>query len=120
MPISLKIYSYNKCGTCRKAIAWLNKNNIEYELIDIIVNPPTKKEITFAIKQLGSTKYLLNTSGKSYRSIGANVIKSMSQVELINLLNADSKLIKRPFAIKNSGDTLVGFDENKWNDSLLS
>ena len=26
----LKIYSYNKCSTCRKAIAWLIKNNIRF------------------------------------------------------------------------------------------
>ena len=27
---TLRIYSYNKCTTCRKAIAWLIQNNIEY------------------------------------------------------------------------------------------
>ncbi len=120
MTISLKIYSYNRCATCRKAIAWLIENNIKYQLIDIISSPPSKKEINNAVKQLGATKYLLNTSGKSYRSIGANTIKSMSQDKVIELISSDAKLVKRPFVIKNNGDIIVGFNELKWNESILS
>ena len=64
MPNSLKIYSYNKCATCRKAIAWLKKNNVEYQLFDIITNPPSKNEISVAFKKLGEIKYLLKTRVK--------------------------------------------------------
>ena len=116
----LKIYTYNKCSTCRKAIAWLEEKNIEYQLIDIINTPPTKNQFYLAMKQLGAIKYLLNTSGKSYRSIGANKIKSMSEDQIIKLLISDSKLIKRPFVINNNGDILVGFNEIKWSNCLIS
>jgi len=120
MSNTLRIYSYNKCSTCRKAISWLIDNNIEYQLIDIINSTPTKDEIVSATKQLGAIKYLLNTSGKSYRAIGAKKIKSMSEFQIIELLSSDSKLIKRPFVIMNTGDILVGFDELKWNNSILN
>ena len=117
---TLRIYSYNKCATCRKAISWLIKNNIDYQLIDIINSPPTKDQITLAVKQLGAIKHVLNTSGKSYRAIGATKIKSMSEFQIIELLDSDSKLIKRPFVINNKGDIFVGFNESKWNTGILN
>ena len=117
---TLRIYSYNKCATCRKAVSWLIQNNIEYQLIDIINNPPIKDEIALAVKQLGEIKYLLNTSGKSYRTIGAKKVKSMNESQIIELLNSDSMLIKRPFVINNNGDILVGFNELKWKASILN
>ena len=89
-------------------------------MIDIINSPPPKNELTLALKQLGAIKYLLNTSGKSYRTIGANKIKSMSEDQIIQLINSDSKLIKRPFVINNNGDILVGFNETKWNNCIIS
>ncbi len=119
MVSSLKIYSYVKCGTCKKAISWLKSNNIEFKLLDIIENPPSRDSIIEAISQLGDIKYLLNTSGKSYRSIGAGVIKSMPRDKVIQLLISDSKLLKRPFLISDKGRILVGFNEDKWIDTLL-
>ncbi len=110
----LTIYSYVKCGTCRKAINWLDENNIDYDLLDIIDNPPSKENILGAIKQLGNRKYLLNTSGKSYRSIGAETIKAMSDNEVLKLICSDSKLIKRPFAIDSRGKFFVGFSKSDW------
>ena len=94
----------------------LNKNNIDYQLIDIIETPPLKKDIIEAIRQLGDRKYLLNTSGKSYRSIGASSIKSFSDKEVIELLDSDSKLLKRPFLINKEGKVLIGFNELKWEE----
>ncbi len=120
MEESLKIYSYAKCGTCKKALAWLNQNDIEYELIDIINSPPSKEEINIAINKLGSVKYLLNTSGKSYRQIGASAIKAMKKEEIIKLLNSDSKIIKRPFVINSYSEVLIGFNELKWESFFLS
>ena len=31
----VRVYSYSRCATCRKALSWLDSNKIEYELIDI-------------------------------------------------------------------------------------
>ena len=120
MTISLTVYSYEKCGTCRKAIAWLNLNKIDYKLIDIIDSPPSKKDISEGIKQLGNVKYLLNTSGKSYRTIGASVIKSMSKNEVIDLLSSDSRLLKRPFVKSHNGIITVGFKEISWESTFLN
>lgn len=30
-----KVYCYDRCSTCKKALAWLDSQGIEYEKIDI-------------------------------------------------------------------------------------
>ena len=112
------VYSYSKCGSCKKAINWLKENNINYRLIDIIENPPSKALIAKAIKQLGDSKYLFNTSGASYREIGSSTIKKMSIEKQVELLGNDSKLIKRPFLISNNGYFLTGFKPKVWEEHL--
>ena len=116
----MRVYSYSRCSTCRKALNWLKDKNITYNLIDITERPPSKEKISDAIKELGDRKYILNTSGKSYRAIGAESIKAMSEKELIALLSKDGKLIKRPFVISNDLRIIVGFNEAKWEDFFFS
>ena len=67
------------------------------------------------VKKLGAIKYLLNTSGKSYREIGSAKIKSMTDSQVIKLIEIDSKLIKRPFVYSN-GLIIVGFNDKNWKN----
>ena len=67
----------------------------------------------------GDRKYLLNTSGATYRSIGSDVVKKMTDNELFEKLFIEPRLIKRPFLYKSSKCFLVGFKEDKWAEKLL-
>ena len=67
----------------------------------------------------GDRKYLLNTSGLMYRSIGADVVKKMTDNELFEKLLMEPRLIKRPFLYKSNKCSLVGFKEEKWAEKLL-
>ena len=49
----MKLYSYNKCGTCRKAIRFLEDRKVKFELFDITENPPTKQILKSAMKAKG-------------------------------------------------------------------
>ncbi|AAP99556.1 MULTISPECIES: arsenate reductase family protein [Prochlorococcus] len=120
MTASLKIFSYARCSTCRKALAWLNLQNIKYKLFDIIDSPPSKEMISDAINQLGDRKYLFNTSGKIYRSIGASAIKIMNDENVVDLLNSEGGLIKRPFVMHPNGRFLIGFNQSIWEDFFLN
>ena len=70
--------------------------------------------------QLGDRKPLFNTSGQSYRALGAAVIKAMSDAEALDALAADGRLIKRPFVVCADGTVLVGFKPQEWTDRLLA
>ncbi|WP_010316664.1 Spx/MgsR family RNA polymerase-binding regulatory protein [Synechococcus sp. CB0205] len=118
----LRLFSYSKCGTCRKALQWLDQQgfsvgNGNLELIDITLDPPGMDDLRLAFKSLGR-KRLFNTSGQSYRALGAAAVAALSDDEALAALAADGKLIKRPFAITEAGTALVGFKPEEWQAAL--
>ena len=72
-----------------------------------------------ASKMYGDRKYLLNTSGSSYRLLGSQVVKDMNDKEFFKALFDDPKLIKRPFLSFSNHSYLIGFKEEKWAEKLL-
>ena len=107
-------YSYPKCSTCRKASKWLDQNNINYQLIDIVKEPPSKKFLELALIQFSlDIKKIFNTRGKSYKSIGIDIL-DLTKKKIIELLSNDGKLIKRPFLIINESKLILGFNESEY------
>ena len=107
-------YSYPKCSTCRKASNWLDLNNINYQLIDIVKEPPSKKILELALKQFSlDKKKIFNTRGKSFKSMDVDIL-DLTKKEMIKLLSNDGKLIKRPFLIINESKLILGFKESEY------
>lgn len=117
----MRLYSYRACSTCRKAQTWLNEQRLAPDVIDITTQPPTLAELSLALAQLGR-KRLLNTSGQSYRALGAKAVAAMDDAQLLALLAADGRLIKRPvlIAANTTGEqrVLTGFRPQEWQDLL--
>jgi len=115
MPI--KIYQYPKCSTCRKALKFLDANNINYTAVDITEQPPTKTELKQMLKhQNGELRKLFNTSGVQYRELKIkDKLPTMTEKEAIDLLAQNGKLIKRPFLLTQTTG-FVGFKEDLWQD----
>src|SRR5690606_36550204 len=42
--MTIEVYQYPKCGTCRKALRWLDEHGVTYNSIDITENPPSEAE----------------------------------------------------------------------------
>jgi arsenate reductase len=65
---------------------------------------------------------LLNTSGQSYRALGAAAVAAMDDNQLLAALAADGRLIKRPvlIAIDTRGEErlITGFKPQEWQDLL--
>ncbi len=105
----MKLYSYNKCGTCRKAIRFLEDRKVKFELFDITENPPTKQILKAAMKAKGLKK-LFNTSGVQYRELKIkDKLATMTDIQAIELLASNGRLIKRPIAVDKDKIT-VGID----------
>lgn len=112
-----RLYGYGGCGTCRKAMAWLKSRGIAIEMIDITLQPPSPAELRSALGQLGCSR-LFNTSGQSYRALGAAAVKAMDDEQALAALAADGRLIKRPFLIAADGRIVTGFREQEWQGLL--
>ncbi len=109
----MKLYSYNKCGTCKKAIKDLEAKSIKFEIIDITEKPPSKKVLKAAIKAKGLNK-VFNTSGVQYRELKIkDKLKSMTESQAIDLLASNGRLIKRPIAVDKDKIT-VGFNADEF------
>lgn len=116
----MHVFSYNRCSTCRKALAWLTDQGFDYQLHDIITEPPSRLQLSAALHFFGDRKPLFNTSGQSYRSLGSATIKAMGDEEALDALAEDGKLIKRPFLQHPDGTFLVGFKPEVWMKTLLN
>ena len=115
----MKLYTYAKCGTCRKAVAWLKARGIDPEEMPIRERPPSKAELKRMLKGLGGElRRLFNTSGQDYRALNLkDRLPNMSVDEAIRLLAGNGNLVKRPFLLTDAGDA-VGFDEARWSELL--
>jgi arsenate reductase len=117
--MTLKLYQYDRCGTCRKARQWLDGQGIAYESIDITQTPPSQAELEQMLAfQGGQLRKLFNTSGQRYRELKlSDRLPTLSADEALALLASDGKLIKRPFLL--TGTTgLVGFRAPEWQQAL--
>ncbi len=113
------LYAYKNCDTCKKAITWLDENNIPYELKAIRETPPTLEELTFAMKYFsGDLRRLFNSSGTDYRDMKIKEqLSCMSEEDAVKLLSENGNLVKRPFLI-GEGKVLTGFKAELWNNAL--
>ncbi|MDP5275198.1 arsenate reductase family protein [Chengkuizengella axinellae] len=115
--MSLKVYEYSRCGTCRKAIKWFKEKNLDVHLIPIVEEPPSASEISDLIETSGlDIKKFFNTSGQVYKEMSLkDKLPSMSTEEKIDLLASNGKLLKRP--IVTDGDKVtVGFKEETYDE----
>jgi len=114
-----KIYEYDRCSTCKKALKYLDAKRKKYERVPIVEQPPTVTELKTMLGYLkadGKTfKNLFNTSGEQYRAlkIGDRIKAGMTEQEAIALLSKNGKLIKRPFLLTEKGGA-TGFQTEAW------
>lgn len=111
--MSITIYEYPKCSTCRNAKKWLDEHNVEYNAVHIVENPPSKEEIKELYEKSGlELKKFFNTSGKKYRELGLkDKVASASNEELFEILASDGMLLKRPIVTDREKVTLGFKDE---------
>ena len=112
----MKLYGYMKCGTCRKAIKWLDARGVGYDFIDITQAPPTQAELKKALQAGYVIKDLFNRSGGQYRELNMKYkLPIMTQAEALKLLAGNGYLVKRPICLKGDKAT-VGFKEEVFEE----
>ena len=118
--MSLTVYQYAKCSTCRKALKFLDANNIPYTAVDITEKPPTKAELKQMLKHQDNNLHrLFNTSGVQYRELKVkDQLPTMTETEALHLLSQNGRLIKRPFMLTETS-WFVGFKESIWTQPLI-
>ena len=111
-------YSYLKCSTCRKAAKWLESKDFEFQLIDIVKEPPLVNYLNLALEQFSDDKKrIFNTRGKAFKTLNLDIY-GLSREEIIKLLLSDGKLIKRPFLFYEK-KVILGFNEIEYAKQFM-
>jgi len=105
--MTLQVYGIPNCGTCKKALSWLETNNVSYDFIDTKTAPPSRDMIAEWVAALGS-KPMRNTSGQAYRAI-CEAKQSWSDDQWIDAFAENAMLLKRPLFVQDGKAVLVGF-----------
>jgi arsenate reductase len=117
--VTIRVYQYPKCSTCRKALAWLEARGLTVEKHDLVAEPISLAKLTELLRRSGLplTRFF-NVSGESYRAGGfKDRVPSMTEHEKLVALSKNGKLVKRPIVDvtgKDGDAVLVGFDEKAY------
>ena len=116
----VKVYCYQRCSTCQKALKWLQAHGVGHEIIDIKTDHPDEETLRAYYERSGlPLKRFFNTSGIPYRELGlSKKLPDMPEDEQLRLLATDGMLVKRPLVV-GDGFVLTGFREAEWEAKLL-
>ena len=104
---SIQVYGIPTCGTCKKALQWLDTQQIDYEFINTKEQPPSAAQIAQWVDILGD-RPMRNTSGQSYRALD-EVKDTWNQADWVTAFSNDVMLLKRPIFVKDGVAVAVGF-----------
>jgi arsenate reductase (glutaredoxin) len=104
---SIQVYGIPTCGTCKKALQWLDAQEISYEFVNTKERPPSHELIASWVQSLGE-KPMRNTSGQSYRSLDETK-DTWNETEWVKAFSEDVMLLKRPIFVKDGIAIAVGF-----------
>jgi len=115
----MQFICYSRCSTCKKAQAWLDDHEINYEIRPIKEDNPSEDELRAWQKLSGlPLKRFFNTSGLLYKELElSKKLPAMSDDEQFKLLASDGMLVKRPLLI-DAGKVIVGFKEAEYEKLL--
>ena len=104
----IKLYGIRNCDTVRKAIKYLDVNDIRYQFIDYRKNPISLEKLQTIVSIVG-WENLINRRSTTYRSLSKKQKKNINYDLVLNY----PTLIKRPVLITED-EVLVGFSEKKY------
>jgi arsenate reductase len=104
----IQLYGISNCDTVRKAIKYLDVNDIRYQFIDYRKNPISLEKLQTIVSIVG-WENLINRRSTTYRSLSEKQKKNINYDLVLNY----PTLIKRPVLISED-EVLVGFSEKKY------
>lgn len=104
------IYTTPSCTSCRKAIDWLEENEIPYEQRNISTEPLSKDEIKSIMSLTeNGTDEIISTRSKAFTELNVD-IDEIPLSDLFTLIQSKPNLIKRPI-IADDKRIQIGYNE---------
>ncbi len=101
------LYHNPRCSKSREALALLQANGCEPDIVLYLDNPPTAKALKGLLATLGTdARQLLRKNEDAYKELNL-ADEKLSETALIKAMITNPKLIERPIFI-NNGKAIVG------------
>ncbi|MFK7955198.1 MAG: Spx/MgsR family RNA polymerase-binding regulatory protein [Lysobacterales bacterium] len=111
----MKVYGIKQCDTCRKALAFLNDQSVEFEFVDLRQSPVASDTLKTWFSQLGADT-LINRRSTTWRQLDESAREAVMGGD-VSLLENHPTLIKRPL-VEWGDEITVGFNPSSWRDQL--
>lgn len=103
-----EIYGIKNCDTMKKAFRWLEEQQVNFVFYDYKKQPPSDAFLQSCLEKL-DWESLINKRGTTWRKLDESIKTRLSQDTIIEVLQSNPSMIKRPLLIHNQEITL-GFD----------
>ena len=111
--MSVKIFGIKNCDMMKKAMRWLDSNDIEYEFHDY-KKEGVDSELLKRWCGLIPWNTLLNTRGTTWRKLSKSERSNVGEEKACELMMAYPSLVKRPVLVDGYGQVYVGFSEAQY------
>ena len=110
--MSTKIYHNARCSKSRATLAILEQNDVDFDVVNYLVNPPSESEIKSILKDLGiNARDLLRKGEAKFKELGLSD-KTLSEDHLIKSMIEFPILIERPIVRTEKGAVIGRPPEN--------
>lgn len=111
----MTVYGIKNCDTVKSAIAWLKRNEVDFEFHDYKTKGIEERKLKDWCKQVG-WESLLNKRGTTWRKLTQSEQAEVdNEKAAILLMLSKTSIIKRPLIEKNERVIALGFDENSYS-----
>ncbi|MDT2737879.1 transcriptional regulator Spx [Enterococcus pseudoavium] len=108
----IKLYTSASCTSCRKARAWLQENQLEFEERNIVSEPLAREEIIELLSMTETgTDELISTRSKVYEKLAID-FNDLTFNELVATIEEYPNLLRRPI-IFDTTRFQVGYNEDE-------
>ena len=110
--MNAKIYHNTRCSKSRAAVAILEQNDVDFDVVNYLIDPPSELELREILNDLGmSARELLRKGESKYKELGLSN-KSLSEDDLIKAMLEFPILIERPIVRTEKGVAIGRPPEN--------
>lgn len=97
------IYHNSNCGTSRNTLALIRNTGIVPQIIEYLINPPTREQLLTLISSASLTvREAIREKGTPYLELGLDNL-ALSDAQLIDFMLTHPILINRPFVVTELG-----------------
>lgn len=112
------VYGIKNCGTVKKALNWLDEHNIPFDFHDYKKQSVTPEKLQEWSRQSDWEK-LINRRGMTWRKLDdAQKEKVKDESSAIEVMAANTSMIKRPVIEQDGKLMAIGFDENEYEEKF--